>query len=82
MPRIACNPTGNDDLVAHCQAHISQRCGGAHEPAALLQPPQRRQPAGATVLGGRLGALVAATRMGLAAVPAQSDVSSHSWQDI
>ena len=79
MPRMPCNPAGNDDLMAHRQAHIGQRGGGAHEPAALLQPAQRRQPAGAAVLGGRLGALVAATCMCLAAASAQSDVSFHSW---
>ena len=77
MPRRACNPAGNNDVMAHRQAHIGQRGGGAHEPAALLQPAQRRQPAGAAVLGG-LGALVAATCMCLAAASPQADISFHS----
>lgn len=55
MPRRPCIPAGNNDLMAHRQAHIGQRGGRAHEPAALLQPTQRRQPAAAAVLGG-LGA--------------------------
>ena len=54
-----CDSAGNNNLMAHRQAHIGQRGCGAHEPAALLQPSQRRQPAGAAVLGG-LGARLCA----------------------
>ncbi len=47
---------GDDLVVAHCQAHLRQRGGRPHEPAALLQPRQwRPPPRGELQLGPLLG---------------------------